>query len=197
MANIGEKIRTARISRGWSQERLAQYMGCSRSAVAMYESNNREPDLDTIELLADVFNTTVSYFTNDVRQTNNQIPIIGTIACGSPILAEENIEDYIQIPSYIHADFALRCKGDSMINARINDGDIVCIRKQETVENGQIAAVLLDNEATLKRIHYLPGGLVQLLPENPKYQPIYIDSKDETCNITIIGLATHFVSQVV
>ena len=83
-----------------------------------------------------------------------KVPLLGAIACGEPIYREEN--EWIRLPNNIHADFCLRCEGDSMINARIFDGDIVFIQACQTVDNGQIAAVSIDNEATLKRVYYYP-----------------------------------------
>lgn len=123
-----------------------------------------------------------------------KIPLIGTIACGAPILAEEHIEEYIDIPRHIHADFALTCKGDSMINARIFDGDVVYIRQQNTVENGEIAAVLVDNEATLKRVR-LFGDHIALEPENPQYRPLTYWG-EEMNTIHILGKAVAFTSAV-
>lgn len=123
-----------------------------------------------------------------------KLPLLGTIACGTPILAVENIEEYIEIPRYINADFVLQCKGDSMINARIFDGDLVCIRKQPCVENGEIAAVIIDEEATLKRVR-LFNDHISLEPENPMYKPLVFWG-DEMNSVHIIGLATHFISPV-
>ena len=125
-----------------------------------------------------------------------KVPLVGQIACGTPILAEENIEDYIDAPGHIHADYALTCKGDSMINAGINDGDIVYIRKQEVVENGQIAAVMVgEDEATLKRF-YLVDGVVTLNAENPAYPPkVFVG--EEAAQIHVIGLAVAFLHHMV
>ena len=122
------------------------------------------------------------------------VPLVGTIACGTPILAEENIEDMVPMPEHINADFALRCKGDSMINARILNNDIVYIRKQETVENGEIAAVLIDNEATLKRF-YRYGDTVVLRAENPNCKEFEY-KKEQLNEIRIIGKAVYFLSAV-
>lgn len=125
-----------------------------------------------------------------------KVPRIGTIACGEPILAEENIEGYEDVPSNIHCDFTLRCKGDSMINARIFDGDIVYIRQQDEVESGEIAAVLIDGtEATLKRVRIFEDHII-LEPENPMYKPLVFWG-DEMNRVRIIGKATHFMSEVV
>lgn len=123
-----------------------------------------------------------------------KIPLLGAIACGEPILAVENIEDYVNIPKDMAGDFALTCKGDSMINARIFDGDIVYIRQQDTVENGEIAAVLIDNEATLKRVKLLPDRII-LSPENPLYDPM-VYRGEEMNNVRILGKAVAFTSAV-
>lgn len=123
-----------------------------------------------------------------------KIPLVGRIACGAPILAEEHIEDQVDIPANIHADFALTCKGDSMVGARIYDGDIVYIRQQDTVESGEIAAVLIDDEATLKRVRLFDDHII-LEPENPMYKPMaYWDS--DIANVHILGKAVAFTSTV-
>lgn len=115
------------------------------------------------------------------------LPVIGEIACGTPILAEENIKEYIAVDNRIHADFLLIAKGDSMINARIFDGDMVYIKQQSDVENGEIAAVLIDDKATLKRVYKYPNKVV-LRAENPKYEDIII-TENENQNTRILGKA--------
>lgn len=125
-----------------------------------------------------------------------KVPLVGQIACGAPILAEQNISDYIDLPSHIHADYALTCKGDSMINLGIQEGDIVYIRQQEEVENGQVAAVMVgDDEATLKRFYH-EGDVVQLIAENPTVAPrVYIG--EAIRQVRVVGLAvafTHVIS---
>ena len=123
-----------------------------------------------------------------------KIPLLGTIACGEPITAVENVDQYIDVAENIHCTFALRCKGDSMIDARIMDGDVVYIREQPQVENGEIAAVLIDDEATLKRV-YLSDGVVQLVACNAKYSPlVYTGAQLET--LRILGKAVAFTSFV-
>lgn len=125
-------------------------------------------------------------------------PLLGTIACGTPILAVENIEENVDVPEGIQCDFVLRCKGDSMIDARIYDGDLVYLRQQEEVENGQIAAILIDDgcesEATLKRV-YLEADRITLVPENRKYQP-FVYVREEMNRVRIIGKAVAFTSMV-
>ncbi|MBE6722758.1 MAG: repressor LexA [Ruminococcaceae bacterium] len=123
-----------------------------------------------------------------------QIPLLGAIACGEPILAEENFDGMVQVPAGIDADYALRCKGDSMINARIMDGDLVFVRQQPDVDNGEIAAVLIDNEATLKRVYKHPDSVI-LQPENPQYSP-FVYTGAQLQDVHIIGKAVYFMSKV-
>lgn len=123
-----------------------------------------------------------------------EIPLIGNIACGEPILATENIADYIKVDLSINADFALKCKGDSMINARIFDGDIVYIRQQSDVDDGEIAAVLIGEEATLKKVYKLENKII-LRPCNPMYDDI-VYSNDELDSVRILGKAIMFTSLV-
>lgn len=127
-----------------------------------------------------------------------KVPRLGTIACGEPILAQENIENYDKAPEGVNCDFTLKCKGDSMTGARIHDGDIVYIRLQEEVENGEIAAVLVDDvgesNATLKRV-YLYENQIVLQAENPKYSPWVYTGKDMN-KVRIIGKAVAFLSEV-
>lgn len=126
-----------------------------------------------------------------------RLPLLGNIACGEPKYADEDRESYIEAGADIGADFCLRANGDSMINARIHDGDIVFIRSMPQVENGQIAAVIIDDEATLKRVYYYPENNMMILkPENPKYKDlIYIGQQLE--DIHILGLAVAFQSDVI
>lgn len=124
-----------------------------------------------------------------------KIPLVGRIACGTPILAEQNIEDYIDLPGHIHADYALTCQGDSMVNAGIRDGDVVYIREQPEVETGQIAAVIVDEEeATLKRF-YFDGTNIQLVAENPRIPPMVFPGQ-EVARVRVLGRAvayTHII----
>lgn len=116
------------------------------------------------------------------------VPILGTIACGTPIWAEENFEGYVGIdPMHMDGEFALICKGDSMVDAEIHDGDLVLMKKVPDVEDGEIAAVLIDNEATLKRV-YKKENLLVLQPCNRNYSPIvYSYDEAEDNGIQIIG----------
>lgn len=123
-----------------------------------------------------------------------RVPRLGTIACGEPIMAEENFEGFDNIPDFIDCDFSLTCKGDSMINARIYDGDLVFIKLQPQVENGEIAAVMIDGETTLKRV-YLEDNQLILQPENSAYRPfVYVN--EQINDVRILGKAVWFASKV-
>lgn len=203
---IGQRIKVRREELNMSQDELAKKLGYkSRSSLNKIELNLRDLPQTKIKAIADALNTTPAYIMgwedNSITVPNIipvpqmvKKPLIGSIACGAPILAEEHIEDYIDVPAHIHADFALRCKGDSMINARIFDGDIVYIRQQDTIENGEIAAVLIESEATLKRVR-LYDDHISLEPENPMYKP-FVYWGNEMNAIRILGKAVAFTSSV-
>lgn len=214
MANLGERLKLLRNEHKLSQAQLSEIIGISKSSINMYERGEREPGVEKMEVFADFYNVDMDYLygRTDIKnryapfilneQVKNiipvpqmrKIPLVGTIACGEPILAVENIEDEIDIPDNIHADFALRCKGDSMINARINNGDIVYIKSDCDVNNGEIAAVAIEDEATLKRVFKYPTHLV-LQAENPAYAPMVFTEKD-ALNIRILGRAVGFTSRL-
>ena len=206
--SIGARIKKLRIDNDMSQVDFADMIGVSKQTLYKYENGivTNIPS-DKIESIAKAFHVQPAFIMGweDAPVASNiipipetkKVPLIGTIACGEPILAVENIESYIYMESDIHADFALRCKGDSMINARIFDGDIVYIRKQPDVENGEIAAVLingLETEATLKRV-YKTDSSIRLCAANPTYTDIVYE-KDAMNNVTIIGKAVAFLSTV-
>ncbi len=198
---IGEKIKSLRTKQKLTQEQLGKMIGLSQSAIYSYEKNRTMPDTEILKLLADALHTTVNYLIDAQGLENlmplpktKKVPLVGDIACGEPITAEENIEGYIKVDEDLDADFCLRCKGDSMIGARIFDGDIVFIKQDIEVHNGEIAAVLIDGEATLKRVHFLNGEL-QLRAENPTFRTL-IYTGEELETIRIIGKATHFLSRI-
>lgn len=208
---FGKVLRDLRTRNNMTQKQLAEAVGRSESTIGMYERGHREPDFETLEAIADYFNVDMDSLTgrSPVERMNPlsppydfqpmpqiyRVPRLGAIACGVPILAEENIEDYDDVPAWIKCDFTLLCKGDSMINARIFDGDIVCVKLQPTVESGEIAAVMVgDDEATLKRVRLFEDHIV-LEPENPMYKPLTFWG-EEMNRVRIIGKATHFISVV-
>ena len=210
---FGDVLKALRLRRGFTQEDVAKGTQLSKSVISMYETGSRKPSFEVLEAIADFFNVDMNTLTDtkpvDAQPPNvdlpnipnifplktKKVPLLGTIAVGTPIYAEENFDGYRESTEDVHADFCLKIKGDSMIGARINDGDIVFIRKQPDVENGEIAAVLIDGEATLKRVYKKNGSLV-LQAENPKYAPIICSAK--TCDECIImGKAVTFQSDVV
>ena len=181
---VGERIKKIRQQNAISQTELANACKISKQTLYKYENNIiTNIPFDKIELIADCLSTSPSYIMGwaeyDLSNVKNiesmpemvKVPLVGTIACGEPILAQENIEDYINMPEKTKGTFALRCKGDSMINARIFDGDIVVVRKQDIAKNGEIVVALIDDEATVKRF-YLEKDHVRLEPENPLFEPI-------------------------
>ena len=200
--NIGAYIKKLRTENGYSQEELGRKLGVQRAAVQKWECGTvKNLKRDTIKKLSEIFNVPPSSFIDDEflsydniisMPKKNYIPLVGTIACGSPILATENLDGEVSAPDAIDADFALRCKGDSMIDARITDGDIVYIRQQPTVENGEIAAVLIDEEATLKRV-YISDNTITLVACNSKYQP-FVYTGEQLNEIRILGKAVGFTS---
>lgn len=209
--NFSENLKMLRKYKNLSQDKLAEELNLSRSLIGMWESGQRKPSYETLELIADFFNVRLDDLSgrnvnngNKLNKISNILPLpqtnkkprLGVIACGEPILAEENIDDYDEVPADIKCDFTLLCKGDSMINARINDGDIVYIRQQDEVNNGEIAACLVDGEfeteATLKRYFRYDDKIV-LQAENPKYPPfVYVN--EEMNKVRIIGKAVGFTS---
>jgi repressor LexA len=126
----------------------------------------------------------------------NGIPLVGRVAAGEPILAEQNLEEYVHLESWFRTDdssFALRVRGDSMIDAGIEDGDLVIVRSQPRVDNGQIGVALLDEEATVKRI-YDEGDRWRLQPENPNLEPRFVPKADS--NFRIAGKVVGVVRRV-
>lgn len=194
---------------------MASALNLPYTTYVNYEKGAREPSSEQLLLIAKYFGVTTDYLIgltdtafsgtpseNLFEKYPNiipvpemrKVPLLGAIACGEPIYREEN--EWIRLPNNIHADFCLRCEGDSMINARIFDGDIVFIQACQTVDNGQIAAVSIDNEATLKRVYYYPDkNKLVLNPENPAYEP-FVYTDEELNDIRILGKAVAFLSGV-
>lgn len=214
---MGERIREARIKKGYSQTELAQLLGYkSRSSINKMEVNEREIPKSNILKLAEILDVTPAYlmgWEEESRTTETidelisqyenlrpiklkKFPLLGAIACGEPIFADEDRESFVMADMDINADFCLTAKGDSMINARIQDGDIVFIKEMPMVENGEIAAVIIDDEATLKRVYYYPEkNKLVLQAENPKYEPwVYVN--EELNEIRILGKAVYFMSNL-
>lgn len=207
MSAISDRLLPYFEKSGMSYSDLSEMTGVPKSALQRYCTGATENiPLDRLKKIAIALEAPVTYLLGweDVNTgapdnitplpNMRSVPLVGTIACGTPILAEENIDGMVDMPEHVRADFALRCKGDSMINARIFDGDIVYIRKQDTVDNGEIAAVLIEDVATLKRVRLFDDH-ISLEPENPQYRPI-VYWGDEMNNVKILGLAVAFTSKV-
>lgn len=186
------RLKEAREDNNLTTRELAEMVGVAASTISKYENRTHEPKLQIVQKLAEALNVNpvwlmgahVDKYETNIPVEHYRIPVLGTIAAGQPIVAAEYIEGYEY--SSEKADFCLRVKGDSMINARIYDGDVVFVRKQSDVDNGDIAVVLIDGyEATLKRV-YKANGSVILQPENPEYKPIIFDKKSHK-DIKILG----------
>lgn len=197
---IGDNIKALRTQHGMTQLELGRIAGVSDKAVSSWESGLSIPRMGAIEKMASYFHVPKSIIidgTNSADTTippgflplpeTESLPLVGRIACGTPILAEENLEGYVDVPKSARATFVLLCQGDSMA-PRIQDGDFVYVRKQPTVENGELAAVRIGTEATLKRVYYSPDRPDQLFlqAENPAYPPM-IYSGQELEDIAIEG----------
>ena len=202
------KLKELRENKGLSQYTFADAFGVSQSTVGNWESGVRRPNVETMKRIAAFFDVTVAYligeepkhpadtFENVFAITKKRFPLLGEIACGEPIFADENRESYVVSGTDMQADFCLRAKGDSMIGARIMDGDIVFIKEMPIVANGEIAAVVIGDEATLKRVYFYPEkAKLMLVAENPKYEPLMFEGA-ELNEIRILGKAVAFQSDV-
>lgn len=211
MKKCSDRITEALNIRGMKQADLCAKTGIPKSAISQYVSGAFEPKQDRLMLIAQALEVSPVWLmgfdvpmeqrmeiptaTNIIPMPEaKSIPLVGKIACGTPITATENLEGYIKIPAQLEADFALVCRGDSMVGARIMDGDFVAIRQQPDVDDGDIAAVLIEDEATLKRVYKMPGRLV-LRAENPRYAPIDL-SGAELDDVRILGKVVYFISKV-
>ena len=193
---IGEKIRYFRLLKRYSQEQIARKMNITQGAVSQWEKGRTVPDAGTLIQLAKLFDCTVNDLTSDapvrdldsVNIVRNAVPIIGSIACGERVTPDTETEGSADLPDGIHADFALKCKGDSMIPTFL-EGDLVLIRQQPEVENGQIAAVNIEGETTLKHLYHQETGIL-LVADNPSFAPVFVPAEKE---IIVHGLAVGYV----
>lgn len=192
--SLGQRISIKLKERGISQNKLAKAAQISQSGLSDIINGVSNPKEVTLRSIADALDCTVAELMGEtapgiIQMIKSAVPIVGEIACGTPITAEQNIEGYADLPEGVRADFALKCKGDSMVPT-FENGDLVLIRQQPDVEEGQIAAVYIRGETTLKHVYHQQGGLL-LVADNPKYQPIYVaPSPDE--QIIIHGLAVGY-----
>lgn len=202
----GERMKQRRKEIGFSAEKVAERLGVSPATIYRYEKGDIEKvPVDSLAELAKILQTTPAYLMGWEEQPEppkaakptippgfepmpamDVVPLVGRIACGTPITAEENIEQMVCVPSRWHSTFTLTCKGDSM-EPRIHDGDLVAIRSQPEVENGEIAAVRIGEEATLKHV-YLHENFIELRPENPAFSSIIL-SREDMNTVVIEGKA--------
>lgn len=211
MLELYKNIKRRRQQLKMTQTDLALKMGyADKSMIAKIEKGNVDLPQSKILAFANVLETTPGelmgwdYEAEPTETVDNiykldkiKLPMLGKVACGEPIFADEDRESYIMVGTDISADFCLQCQGDSMINARIHDGDIVFVKKTDIVENGEIAVVIIDDEATLKRFfYYREQNLVILKPENPKYQDIILTG-EQLNQVRVIGRAVAFQSDVI
>ena len=179
-----------------TQETFAEMLGISRGYLGYIEIGRIEPSLTILSKIADLCGISLDHFQlEQVHAKGRGIPVLGTVRAGEPIEAVENVVGYINVPvrGELEEYFALMVVGDSMDQCSIRDGDIVIVRKQEGVENGQIAAVIIDEErATIKKF-YRNGQYVSLNPcsFNPDHQPKIINS--EAVAIRVLGRVTKAV----
>lgn len=190
---IGRNIEKYRKSKRISAEELGRRVGLTKKTIRRYETGEIRIINDRVIAIADALgiDPALLYEGTDIVEPVEELtklPIVGAVSCGNGMLAYQEIEGYEEVPtSWLNGGeyFFLRAKGDSMINARIMDGDLLLIRRQDDVENGEIAAVLIDDEIVLKRV-YKTNGTIILQSENPKYQPIVVQ-KNDMKNVRIIG----------
>lgn len=209
MSELGERIRALRKQKHLTQSGLMNLLRneydlkTDRVMISKWETGFQTPHTDTLKVIAEVLGVSVDYLLTGVEQIvqeteeDSTIPVkkirmLGSIACGTPIFCNEEYEYVLATGDNARADFCLTARGDSMINARIADGDIVFIKQQNTVDNGEIAAVVIDDEATLKRVYKTADGLM-LVAENPAYQPMYF-SGEELTHAYVLGKAIGFQS---
>jgi len=200
---IGQKLRELRIKAGLTQTEVAKKLGVATQTVFKYEKDLvQNIPASTVEKLAELFGSTPAALLgwanigNLIPVKSRSYPLLGEISCGKPILAQQTFDTVAALDGDKQISFALRCKGDSMINARIFDGDVVFIREQDMVQNGEIAAVVIGDEATLKRVYFYPEeNKIVLSAENPAYAPLVYEG-EALSQIKIIGKAVAFQSNI-
>lgn len=198
---LAERLRKIRKERGLTLGELAKLAGTSAQNIHRYENGQiTNVPLDRIEAMAAALGVApaelAGWDSRVMPVAVKRLPVLGEIACGQPIFANEEYGSFVTADSDIDADFCLRARGDSMVGARIFDGDVVFIRSQSSVNNGEVAAVIIGDEATLKRVYFYPEkNKLILSPENPKYEPlVYIG--EELDGIKILGRAVAFHSRI-
>ena len=209
-----DRLTEAMALRGMRASELAKRTGLSKARISQYVNGKFVPKSDAILTIAEVLDVSELWLMGKTASMEPALsspipcpenisplrlcryPILGEIACGAPILAVEDPDAGYVTAAETNADFCLTAKGDSMIGARIFDGDEVFIQQTDLVENGEIAAVVVDGEATLKRVYYYPEEEKLILsPENPAYEPLVFVGR-ELADIRILGRAVAFQAKL-
>ena len=208
---MNRRIRERRLALNLTQEELAHRLGMQKSAIAKYESGRVENiKRSTLAKMSEILECSPAYlmgwddadsqipsFDNILPIQTKRVPLLGEIACGEPIFCNEDRECYVEAGTDVKADFCLKARGDSMTGARIMDGDIVFIQRDMEIVSGQIYAVEIDGEATLKRVYYDESAQVlKLLSENPKYPTMMYDG-ERLSHVHVLGKAIAFQSDVI
>ena len=206
MIDFGANLKRARKEKKLTQRQLADMIGAKHNSISNWENGVNRPDPDTIGLICGALHVSPNvllgssiHFSHPemLPVTIQRVPILGGAACGEPLYAPGDGTEYATTDGDIPCDFALVAHGDSMTGDRIHDGDIVFFKRQEDVEDGQIAAVSIDDGVSIKRVKRLraPDGSVlftQLLSSNPSYNSIDIGGQNETRVVHILGKAVAF-----
>lgn len=202
---LGRRIYDARLAADKTLTDVADAVGVAPSTIQRYEQGKiNRIKLPVVESIAKVLGVDPSWLLQKESSPlpsnispmpeTYTVPLLGEIACGKPILAVEDTDETVDVPSWVHADYALKCKGDSMINARIFDGDTVYIQRTPQVETGQIAAVRIGQEATLKKVYYT-GSRITLRAANPLYEDLVYE-ESQLDEVEILGKAVAFTSMI-
>ena len=205
---FGKHIKQLRLENGLSQAQMAKKLGVTQGAISQWEGGHTRPDAEQLIQMPKLFQVPLDYFANErpekdldgvVEMRRRAIPVVGEIACGEAIPAEENIDGWIDLPNGIAADFALICKGDSMAPTFL-DKDYVLIRKQPDVDDGRIAAVMMDDGfgkclATLKRVRHIPDGLILIADNGAVFPPLVLRG-EEAANVKILGAAIGYTRMI-
>lgn len=197
--DFAKRLKELRVSRGLTQEDLARELNLVKSSISMYENGKRKPSFEVLEAIADYFNVNMDTLYSSAPvfvPSLKRVPMLGYAAAGQPL---ENLDGqdtyYVETDSRYAVDFCITVRGDSMINAGINDGDIVFVKAQPEVPNGKIACVEIDNERVCIKRFYKTDTGVMLVSENPKYAPLQF-SESNCTDFKVLGLAVLKQSEI-
>ncbi len=198
--DFAKRLKELRASRGLTQDDLARELNLVKSSISMYENGKRKPSFEVLEAIADYFNVNMDTLYSSAPvfvPSLKRVPMLGYAAAGQPL---ENLDGqdtyYVETDSRYAVDFCITVRGDSMINAGINDGDIVFVKSQPEVPNGKIACVEIDNERVCIKRFYKTDTGVMLVSENPKYAPLQF-SESSCTDFRVLGLAVIKQSEIV